>query len=101
MKIFKKNNLKNLILNKYFLTYYYKTIILKTLMRCSIAESNKFFFKLKWSNISRYKQISRQLNVCKLSGTYKKTFNAVGANRHELRKLFNVNKIVHWKKNSW
>lgn len=101
MKIFKKNNLKNLNLVRYYNNYYLKKIILKTLLKSSLPLKNKFLLTLKWSNIIKNKQISRQLNLCKISGTYKKTFNAVGANRHELRNLFNTNKIIHWKKNTW
>lgn len=101
MKIFKKNNIKNLLLNKSYINYYYKKIILKTLQKGGLSKKTKFLLNLKWSNVDRFKQISRQLNICKISGTYKKTFNAVGANRHELRNLLNTNKIIHWKRNSW
>lgn len=101
MKIFKKNNIKNLLLNKSYIKYYLKKIILKTFLKSEVNRKSKFLIKLKWSNIFRNYQISRQLNLCKISGTYKKTFNKIGANRHELRKLLNTDKIIHWKKNSW
>lgn len=100
MKIYKKNNLKNIFLNKAYQPYYLKKIILKTFNN-SIHTSNKIFIKLKINNVVKNKQISRQLNLCKITGSYKRTFNSVGVGRHCLRVLLNTNKIIHWKKNSW
>ncbi len=100
MKIAKKNNLKNIFLHKIYTPYYYKKIILKTFSKNKLITNNNLI-KIKIDNVQKYRQISRQINLCKLSGSLKRTFNSVGVGRHQLRNLFNVNKIVHWKKNSW
>lgn len=100
MKIHKKNNLKNIFLNKQYKPYYLKTIILKTFKKSKWLNTN-IFIKLKINNIFKSRQISRQLNLCKITGSYKRTFNSVGVGRHCLRVLLNTNKIIHWKKNSW
>jgi len=100
MKIYKKNNLKNILLNKSYKPYYLKKIILKT-FKHSINNPNSTFITLKINNIFKNRQISRQLNMCKITGSYKRTFNNIGVGRHCLRVLLNTNKIIHWKKNSW
>lgn len=101
MKIAKKNNLKNIFLNKHYKPYYYKKIILKTFIKNTWDFHTKIFIKIKLNNLYKNRQISRQINICKVVGSTKRTFNSVGVGRHQLRTLFNTNKIIHWKKNSW
>lgn len=101
MKIYKKNNLKNIKLVKSYKLYYLKKIIFNSLLKNSNSIKIKYLIKLKYNNITKHRQISRQINMCKISGTYKKSFNLIGINRHQLRNLLNVNKIIHLKKNSW
>lgn len=100
MKIARKNNLKNIFLNKIYKPYYYKKIILKTFTKNNMILTNNLI-KIKINNIKKYRQISRQINLCKITGSLKRTFNNVGVGRHKLRNLFNTNNIIHWKKNSW
>lgn len=100
MKIYKKNNLKNIFLNKSYKPYYLKKIILKT-FKHGVQTVDTTFIKLKINNLVKNRQVSRQLNLCKITGSYKRTFNSVGVGRHCLRVLLNTNKVIHWKKNSW
>lgn len=100
MKISKKNNLKNILLNKIYKPYYFKKIILKSFSKNNFLK-NCNLIKIKINNITKYRQISRQINLCKITGSLKRTFNVVGVGRHKLRNLFNINNVTHWKKNSW
>ena len=87
-KIWKRKELNKIIL-KYFkkskkLNFFQKYLILIN----KLKENKKY-------------SLSNQINVCKQSGNYKRTFDFVGLNRHMLRSNFNVNRIPHFKKLSW
>jgi ribosomal protein S14 len=82
--------------------YELKPIIFKYYNTSNFINSKtKFLVNLKKWQLSRLKFISRQLNVCKITGEYKKTFNVIGASRHFLRTQPALNKLPHWKKLSW
>ena len=66
-----------------------------------LDNSQKFLILLnKWKECKKY-SLGRQINVCKVSGNYKRTFNVLGLNRHMIRQYMNTNKLPHIKKLSW
>jgi len=94
LKLVNQTNIwKRKELNKIIYKYFKKTI--------RVANYTKFLIKLeKWKDYKKY-SLGRQINVCKGSGKYKRTFNFVGFNRHMIRQNMNTNKIPHLKKLSW
>lgn len=91
--IVQRKNWKKKELNKIIFKYIHKSE--------NINEYQQFLIKLeKWKDCKKY-ALSRQINVCKGSGKYKRTFDFVGFNRHMIRQSMNLNKIPHLKKLSW
>lgn len=92
------------LLRKTFLwkKYEHKHIIIKYFKKTHFKSTKtNFGILLKKWNLARVMFISRQINVCKISGIYKRTFNVIGASRHNLRNNFALSKIPNWKKLSW
>ncbi len=82
--------------------YELKPIIYKYYQNSThINNKKKFLINLKKWQLQRLSFISRQLNVCKITGEYKKTFNVIGASRHFLRTQPTLGRLPHWKKLSW
>lgn len=86
-------NWKRKELNKLILKYFHKSK--------KLDNYQKFLIKLlKWKESKKY-SLGRQLNVCKYSGKFKRTFNFISFNRHVIRLFMNTNQIPHIKKLSW
>jgi len=86
-------NWKRKELNKIIYKYFNKTE--------RLGNYQKFLIKLdKWKDCKKY-SLGRQINVCKVSGNFKRTFSVIGLNRHMIRQYMNTNKIPHIKKLSW
>ncbi len=77
-------------------------IIVKYLLKTTYTttKTKNLLLLKKWTLQKKY-FITRQTNVCKMSGSYKRTLNQIGLNRHCIRNLANTNKLIHLKKLSW
>lgn len=82
--------------------YELKQLLLKYFKKSKqIPYKQKFYsYLVKW-DLKKHYFISRQTNVCKKTGKFKKTFNQVGLSRHALRFHLNENRLIHLKKLSW
>lgn len=102
MKKTKLNMFRLIISTKNWQRKELNKLILKYLNKSNkLKEDQKYLIKInKWKENKKY-SLGYQLNVCKKSGNFKRTFNFVGLNRHMLRAFFNTNKIPHFKKLSW
>lgn len=96
------NMLKLVIQTKNWKQKELNNIIYKYVHRSKkLGSYQKFLIKLdKWKECKKY-SLGRQINVCKGSGKYKRTFNFIGFNRHMIRQTMNTSGIPHIKKLSW
>lgn len=93
---------KLLLKTKNWKKYEHISIILKFYNKTNLVSKNiKFLINLKKWTLSKKFFLSFQTNVCKINGNYKKTFDKIGINRHAVRQLGNINKLIHIKKISW
>ncbi len=102
MKRTKINTYRLLILVKAWKRKELNKLIFKYFKKSKkINNFNKYLILLyKWKENKKF-SLGRQINVCKKTGNFKRTFDFVGYNRHTFRSYFNVNKIPNFKKLSW
>lgn len=97
-----KNISKDQINRLYYLKYEYKKIILKSIIQTrSVSPLTRIYAQIKLLNYKKKSFISRQINVCLMTGRNRGTYKLFHLCRHAMLKLGTIGALHNTKIKSW